>query len=67
MEVTPASLASQISIVRWRGQANCLRGPSKHVADGVSQSLQLICTELDLVVYDIVVGRLRRALQSSVC
>ncbi len=64
MDVAPAALAREIGVIRGRDEADRLGRPREHVADVVRHALQLVRTNTDLVVHDVVVRRARRALKS---
>ncbi len=66
MQVAPAPLTSEVSIVCRRDEADSFGGTSKHITDGVGEHLKFISLEADLVVYNIVVGGTGRALEATV-
>ena len=64
MYVASTTLAREVSIERGAHEADRLRGAREQVADVVRQPLQLVRSEPDLVVHNIVVRRTGRTLQT---
>lgn len=55
VEVTSSAFACKIGVIRWGYKANSLGSAAKHIADVISQGLQLVCSEANLIVNDVVV------------
>jgi len=66
VQVRAPTFACKISIVRWGGERDGFGGTSEHVRDRVSESLELVRLESDLIVNDVIVRGADRALKSVV-
>ena len=64
-QVASPTLARDISIVCWRYEAHRLGGAREHVAQCIRKALKLVCFEANFIMNDVVVGRLRCALQTT--
>ena len=63
--VAPTPLASQVSVVRWRDEADSLGRTGEHVADRVGERLDGVSVETNLVVNNVVVSGTSRALEAT--
>jgi hypothetical protein len=66
VQVTPPSLTSEICVISRGNQADGFGSPSKHVADGISESLEFVSLEADFVMNNIIMGRSSGTLQTTV-
>ena len=64
-QVASPTLARNVSIICRRHKAHCFGGAREHVAQGVCKALKIVCTEANFVMDDVVVSRLRCALQTT--
>ena len=66
MQVRTSALAGKVSIIRGGGERYRFGSTSKHIRDGVGESLELVRLEPDFIVNDIIVSGADCALETVV-